>query len=139
MGRWFQRNQALTIGISTSGTSVGGVVFPLMIEHLLPKLGFGWTMRTVVLLIAVLVVVANIALRAPPAGGGAGERRKPPPLKGVKARLVAFKERKFTLTLMGLTFFSNGYFLVLTFIVSVASLRGWKDQVNAIICLNAAR
>jgi MFS transporter, MCT family, aspergillic acid transporter len=137
LGRWFQRNQALIIGISASGTSVGGVIFPLMIEHLLPRLGFAWTFRAVVLLITFLAAIANLTIRVPPKRPGS--RPPPPPVKGMKARLAPFKDRKVVLTILGISLFASGYFVVLTFVVTVARSRGWGDAINAIVVLNGAR
>ncbi|KFZ01043.1 hypothetical protein V500_00904 [Pseudogymnoascus sp. VKM F-4518 (FW-2643)] len=42
---WFQERRALAFGIVSSGSSLGGVVFPIMLARLLPTVGFGWTLR----------------------------------------------------------------------------------------------
>ena len=33
------------MGIAATGTTTGGIVFPLVAQYLLPKVGFGWTVR----------------------------------------------------------------------------------------------
>ena len=33
------------MGLMSIGSSIGGVGFPIMIDCLIPKVGFGWTMR----------------------------------------------------------------------------------------------
>lgn len=43
--QWFNRRRAFAFGILATGSSVGGVIFPIMAQKLLPTLGFGWTMR----------------------------------------------------------------------------------------------
>lgn len=43
--QYFASRRALATGIVTSGGSLGGVVYPLLFETLLPLLGFGWTVR----------------------------------------------------------------------------------------------
>lgn len=137
MGRWFPRKQALTVGVSTSGTSAGGVVFPLMIERLLVSVGFSWTMRAAAGLIAIMCAVACVTIEAPPPGYGG--RPPAPKIKGVRARLAPFKQRRFVLTVLGLALFANGYFVVLIFVVTVARTRGWQNPIEALIVLNGTR
>lgn len=46
----FTRRRALAIGIVASGSSAGGVCLPIMFSHLVPRLGFGWTLRIAALI-----------------------------------------------------------------------------------------
>lgn len=43
--QYFRRHRALVTGIAVSGSSVGGVIFPIAFQGLLPRIGFGWTNR----------------------------------------------------------------------------------------------
>lgn len=63
---WAKRGQAL--GLVTAGSSLGGVIFPIMVTHLIPEVGFGWAMRICAFLILALLIVANltITMRFPP-------------------------------------------------------------------------
>lgn len=42
---WFRRRRAAAFGIVASGSSIGGTVMPIMIQQLIPKVGFGWTSK----------------------------------------------------------------------------------------------
>ncbi|KAF9884405.1 hypothetical protein FE257_001805 [Aspergillus nanangensis] len=42
---YFRKRRALAGGLVVAGSSLGGVVFPLMVGNLLPQIGFAWTMR----------------------------------------------------------------------------------------------
>ncbi|KFY85159.1 hypothetical protein V500_08656 [Pseudogymnoascus sp. VKM F-4518 (FW-2643)] len=42
---WFQERRALAFGIVASGSSLGGIVFPILLARLLPTVGFGWSLR----------------------------------------------------------------------------------------------
>lgn len=42
---WFFRKRALAFGIMASGSSLGGVIFPIMVYRLIPEVGYAWTMR----------------------------------------------------------------------------------------------
>ena len=46
------------------GSSLGGVIFPIMVIHLLPEVGFGWTMRICAFLILALLIFANLTVRS---------------------------------------------------------------------------
>src|SRR6185437_15224651 len=42
---WFFKRRALALGIVASGSSIGGVILPIMVQRLIPEVGFPWTMR----------------------------------------------------------------------------------------------
>ncbi|KAF8995123.1 major facilitator superfamily domain-containing protein [Cyathus striatus] len=46
VNHWFSKRRGLALGIVTSGSSVGGVVWPIAIDNLIKKVGFGWALRT---------------------------------------------------------------------------------------------
>ena len=39
-------------------------MFPLMVQHMIPRIGFGWTMRTCAFLVLGLLIFANLAIRS---------------------------------------------------------------------------
>ncbi|KAJ5963702.1 uncharacterized protein N7479_003578 [Penicillium vulpinum] len=59
---WFRQKRGLVGGLTVAGSSLGGVIFPLMVQHLLPQVGFGWTMRICAFLILGLLVIANLTI-----------------------------------------------------------------------------
>lgn len=65
---WFFKRRALALGVTASGSSIGGVIFPVMVEKLIPQVGFGWTMRICAFLILGLGFFANLTVvsRIPP-------------------------------------------------------------------------
>ena len=42
---YFSGKKSLALGISASGSAVGGLIFPVMVQKLLPQIGFPWTDR----------------------------------------------------------------------------------------------
>ncbi len=42
---YFSSRRIIALAITTTGGAIGGIVFPLMVEQLLPVVGFGWTVR----------------------------------------------------------------------------------------------
>jgi dipeptide/tripeptide permease len=60
---WFDKKKGAAFGLCFTGSSLGGVIFPIMITHLIPKVGFPWTMRTCAFLILGLLIIANLTVR----------------------------------------------------------------------------
>lgn len=61
---WFEKRRALAFGIVSSGSSLGGVVFPTMLSRLLPTIGFGWSLRISAFIVLALLVIANLTVRS---------------------------------------------------------------------------
>ncbi|KAF7585204.1 hypothetical protein BBP40_011751 [Aspergillus hancockii] len=61
---WFDKRRALAFGIVSSGSSLGGVVFPTMLSRLLPAIGFGWSLRISAFMILALLIIANLTVRS---------------------------------------------------------------------------
>lgn len=58
VGTYFSTRRAIAIGLATTGNSAGGMVYPIMVQQLFPKIGFAWTVRVLGFLnLALLLVV----------------------------------------------------------------------------------
>jgi hypothetical protein len=42
---YFAKRRGMALGIATTGNSFGGIIYPVIVRQLLPKIGFGWTVR----------------------------------------------------------------------------------------------
>ncbi|OKL61824.1 hypothetical protein UA08_02489 [Talaromyces atroroseus] len=67
VAHWFLKRRGLASGIAFIGSGFGGVLFPLMIQSLLPQVGWGWSIRILgfVLLVLCAVSVAFCRSRLP--------------------------------------------------------------------------
>lgn len=65
---YFNRRRGLALGIVASGSSTGGIIFPIMVRRLIPHIGYGWTMRVVgfFALFAVTIAWFSLSTRLPP-------------------------------------------------------------------------
>ena len=87
LSTYFTKKRALAIGIAASGTATGGVIFPVIVQQLLPKIGFPWTVRVVgFVMLAVQVVALTFA-----------KPRLPPRKSGPLVEWGAFKELSYVL------------------------------------------
>ncbi|KAL4987468.1 major facilitator superfamily domain-containing protein [Aspergillus falconensis] len=60
VSRSFVHKRALALGIATAGAPAGGVIYTLMFEQLLPRVGFAWTVRVIGFVMLGLFVAAGI-------------------------------------------------------------------------------
>lgn len=42
---WFKARLGLAIGLAASGSSIGGIIYPVMLTRLIPEVGFSWAIR----------------------------------------------------------------------------------------------
>jgi hypothetical protein len=59
---YFKKNRAIAGGLAIAGSSLGGVIFPIMAVHLIPRIGFPWTMRACAFMILGLLVITNFTI-----------------------------------------------------------------------------
>ncbi|CAN8101356.1 unnamed protein product [Discula destructiva] len=69
---YFDKRRGFAMGLVTTGNSVGGIVYPVVVRQLLPKLGFAWTVRVLgfINLGALTVCVSLMRPRLPPRKSG---------------------------------------------------------------------
>ncbi|CAK1357027.1 putative transporter MCH4 [Cercospora beticola] len=82
IGTYFSGRRALAMGMASAGNSVGGIIYPVLVQQLLPKLGFAWTARVLGFLNLGLLIIVMIFMRP----------RLPPRRSGPIVDLSAFKE-----------------------------------------------
>jgi MFS family permease len=116
VGQYFSSHRALALGIVVSGSSIGGVILPIMVERLIPRIGFGWAMRSVAFLLLALLAIGNLFVKA----------RLPPPKRHFK--LIEFitplTEVPFALLTASSFFIYLGGFLPFTFVILQARNEG---------------
>jgi MFS family permease len=67
VNRHFKKHRGLATGVTIAGSSVGGIVWPIVLENLLNRRGlsFGWTVRTVGFIMIVPTALATLLTRPP--------------------------------------------------------------------------
>lgn len=123
----------MAYGILSTGSSIGGVIYPIMISRLIPKVGFGWAMRIAAFLILFLLILAIVTVKS----------RFPPNKQHVtrKQMMVPFSEPVFVALNAGLCLFTFGMFVPINFFVVEATSRGMSpDLAHYLVAMfNAAR
>ncbi len=154
IAHFFNVRRGLATGIATTSGGVGGIVFPILLQQLLPRLGFAWSTRILGFILLGLSVPANLWLRTrlPLAGAGsaatdngeaemaadsASENSITPVRTAASTRsslrnrvpsvwpdFTIFRDKCYAVAAVGVFFMEWGIFVPLTFIVSYASAHG---------------
>lgn len=130
---WFFRRRAAALGIMVSGSSLGGVVLPIMMNQMIEKVGFPWAIRAVAFLFLFLCGVACLTVRSRlPA--------RPKPLV-LDDYLSGFRQPLFVLTVVGAFFFFLGMFLPFNYIILQAEANGMDPKLTPYLLpiINAVR
>lgn len=65
---WFRAKRAAAVGIVVAGSSLGGIIFPIMLSNLFDRIGFAWSVRAMALVMFVVqaISIPLIKERLPP-------------------------------------------------------------------------
>ncbi|KAI1854286.1 hypothetical protein JX265_000694 [Neoarthrinium moseri] len=131
VGHFFKERRGTATGLASTGGGVGGVIFPLMLNQLFPRLGWGWSVRILGFICLFLVVICNLLVhrRLPPA-----QNASPHP------DFRIFRDRAFLLTTAGVFLLEFALFIPLAYISSYALAAGFPPSFSFTILtiLNAA-
>jgi MFS family permease len=112
LSTYFSKKRSLAIGIAAAGSATGGMVFPAMVQQLLPKVGFPWTMRALGFIQLGCLIICNIGIKP----------RVPPRKTGALVDWASFKEAPYVLFAIGM------------FFVSFAPLKILSASGMAVVC-----
>ncbi|KAJ9144306.1 MFS general substrate transporter [Coniochaeta hoffmannii] len=134
---WFHRRRGLAFGVLSTGSSLGGVVFPIMLSRLIDKVGYGWAMRTSAFLIFALLTVANLTLRTRQTPATPSHQPSSLPKNKI---WHPFHEPPFLLLLAGLFLVPFGLYLPINYlpVASIASGMPREPAQNLVAYYNAA-
>lgn len=125
------RRRGLATGFAACGGSIGGIIFPLMLESLFPKLGWKWSIRVLAFVCLFLCGVANFLIRS-----------RLPPAKNASTHpdFKIFRDKAFFFTTLGIFLLEFALFIPVTYISSYARAQGFSTAFSYQILpiLNAA-
>ncbi|CAG8169214.1 unnamed protein product [Penicillium olsonii] len=152
IGQYFKRRRAAAMGIVISGSSLGGVIWPIMLQKLLynPKIGFAWTLRIVGFMMLPLLAMTCLLVKPPVPNSTAiidqtterekaGEMPERPVLK-LRVGFGQLKNPTTLLTCSAFFFIYFGIFTPLFFTASFAQAKRFSEDLSfyTISIMNAA-
>ncbi|KAI5459325.1 putative monocarboxylate transporter [Mariannaea sp. PMI_226] len=115
---WFDKKRGAAFGIVSTGSSLGGVIFPIMVTRLIRQNGFPWAMRICAFLILGLLIIANLTVRP---------RHALTPKPFDRNQFVKpFREPEFVLLIAGFFLFTYGIYVPIDYL-PVQALRVGMD------------
>ncbi|KUI55820.1 putative transporter MCH4 [Cytospora mali] len=140
IAHFFNVRRGFATGIASTAGGIGGIIFPVMLQKLLPQLGFAWSTRILGFILLAVAVPANLWIRTrlPPRKtpiGAAGDCRWWSKFARVMPDFRVFRDKRFALAAVGIFFMEWGLFIPLTFIVSYAAANG-QDATSSYTLLS---
>ncbi|KAF2500643.1 MFS general substrate transporter [Lophium mytilinum] len=91
LSTYFTSKLASATGLAAAGSSLGGVIYPIVFHKLMPTAGFGWTTRAIGFMILATLIIPNTVMRV----------RVLPSTRRALLDLPAFKEPPYTIFVFG--------------------------------------
>lgn len=91
LSTYFTKKRSVAIAIAASGSSTGGLIYPIIVQRLLPKIGFPWTVRIIGFIMLGLQAIYLTLMKT----------RLPPRKSGPLVEWKAFKDPSYTLFSIG--------------------------------------
>jgi MFS family permease len=122
IGQYFNKKRGTAMGIGVAGSSLGGIIFPIVLQELIqnPAVGFGWAVRISGFLMAILLSVSAIAIRP-----------RLPPRKDQFFLWSAFKKPAYVFTIAAAFLMTWGLFTPFFFLPSYAVSKGMSIRLSS--------
>ncbi|TEY24756.1 hypothetical protein BOTCAL_1364g00010 [Botryotinia calthae] len=108
---YFSTRRSLAMGIGASGSSLGGIIYPIIFRKLQPQIGFPWTTRLIAFIMLATLILPVILMRT----------RRKPSSQWKLVDLAAWRELPYLLFAIGLFFTFMGlyipFFYVQTYVI----------------------
>ncbi|KAF2034217.1 MFS general substrate transporter [Setomelanomma holmii] len=121
-GQWFVKRRALATGVAVTGSSLGGVIFPILFHRVMQQVGFNGAVRYTALFISILFIASCFLIKA----------RLPRKEWNWSVKwfdLTLFKDIEFALFTIGAHFGMWVIFAPLIFLPSMAEEQGFSSKL----------
>ncbi|KAK9447764.1 major facilitator superfamily domain-containing protein [Limtongia smithiae] len=131
---WFVRKRATMIGLTTTGSSLGGVIMPVVFRQVETRAGYGWAVRSLGFIMLAMVIVCCMTVTS---------RVRPQGRQSVHFKdkyVMPFKSIVFVLVTSGIFFTYWGVFVPIGYVATEALAHGFSENLSLYLpsILNAA-
>jgi MFS family permease len=131
VSQYFQKKRAAALGLAVSGSSIGGIIIPIVLSKLLngTSLGFGWSVRIIGFIILPFMAFSCVTVKA-----------RLPPRVSQFWLTSAYKSTNFLMLILGLFFMFIGMTTPLFYLPTYAVSQGMGTTLSGYLLsiLNAA-
>lgn len=117
---YFDKKRATALGIMASGSSVGGVIYPIMVRKLIPQYGFPWATRIIGFMILGTSLIPTTLLKS----------RLKPRKSGPFIDFASLKDLPFMLFSFGTFFGFIGLYVPIFYIETFAKSVGFSENLT---------
>ncbi|KAH0274746.1 MFS general substrate transporter, partial [Aureobasidium melanogenum] len=114
---YFRAKLGLAVGLAACGSSMGGIIYPIVFYRLLDQIGFGWSVRVLGFLALATLLVPIFVMK---------QRVKPPKARALIDTSV-FKDIPFMVFVVGAMVGFIGLYTVLFYISFFGESKGYTD------------
>ncbi|KAI1770218.1 major facilitator superfamily domain-containing protein [Hypoxylon cercidicola] len=113
VSQYFHASTALAMGASSTGSAIGGIVYPILFNQLQPRVGFGWATRALAFIILATSLVPIFVMKS---------QAPPRPARNLIDRSV-FRDVPYIFFNLGLFFGMMGFYIVFNYVELLALSR----------------
>ncbi|GJE91219.1 MFS general substrate transporter [Phanerochaete sordida] len=63
VAHWFKEKRPVAFSIIAMGSSLGGILFPIILRQLIPQIGFRWTVRVIAFINFTCFIIGNMTIK----------------------------------------------------------------------------
>ncbi|KAG8532390.1 uncharacterized protein KY384_002875 [Bacidia gigantensis] len=119
IGTYFTSKRSIATGLAASGSSVGGVIYPIIVRRMFQTIGFPWAARVMAFVMLATIVIAITLLRP----------RLPPRKSGPLVIWTAAKEPAYASFVLGLALAFVAFFIPFFYVQTYALNIGMNQDL----------
>ncbi|KAH6692733.1 riboflavin transporter MCH5 [Plectosphaerella plurivora] len=116
--QYFLKKRGVAMGLAIAGSSVGAIVFPIVLSELLSKVGFGWAVRACGFIMTPVLIFSALTIKS-----------RLPPRNSKFFLISAFKDPVYSFLTGGIFFLFMGMFTPLFFMSSYGIRNGMPEKL----------
>ncbi|KAI8267356.1 Aspyridones efflux protein apdF [Colletotrichum sp. SAR11_239] len=116
--QYFCKRRGAAMGLAIAGSSVGAVIFPIVLSELLDRLGFGWAVRICAFIMIPLLIFSAFAVKA-----------RLPPRKTRFFLWTAFRDPLYVFLILGVMFMFIGMFIPMFYLPTFGIAHGMDQNL----------